>query len=414
MWDTFSHASVDDGTCNNGAMNAASHTSAFRVDLAPCATRFLGLPLAERNRRVARRFGAVDSPSESLPTLVVPPNVAITPALFAQLPAPTGVVQLTWIDPERSLYWIAPDVEARGGEVNASRRMALSDGSVLDVSTRAARHQSSWRLLRASGKPGDGWLSRHVHRKISRLFSYLLLRVGLTANIATFLTFLLGAAAAWLMADTTHATMIFGALLYWGSSIADGIDGEMARLTLSESAFGEQLDTGVDQATHLLALTGAGIGWWRQGVGSGGAVLAGAVVAGVPLVLLWAMSLVRRARKSQQFFVVTKPIELAVVRAAEDTGALPLRAAAAIFVLFRREAFSCSAFLVALVTGMRVVYPALVALSLSIVAATFLLYRDPLTAALQAVAGPQEHRPRPAKTPDRRAAARATPAPAAD
>lgn len=351
----------------------------FRLVNAPSTIRFLGLPVAERNARVARRGGAVADDTAAIPTLTVPARVAITPALLDALPEPRGVTHLTSSATALPLVWAAPDADAAAAIVT----MPAPDGSVLDVSTPAARHASSWRLLRASGKPGDGWLSRHVHRKISRVFSYVFLRAGLTANLATGLTFLLGAAGASLMAQTTHWTMVAGTLLYWGSSIADGIDGEMARLTLSESAFGEQLDTGVDQATHLLALTGACIGWWRQGIGAGGAVLAVAVAFGVPLMLLWAMSLVRRARRSPQFFVVTKPIELAVASAARETGALPLRAAAAIFVLFRREAFSCTFFLVSLLTGLRVVYPALVAASLAIVAATFLAYQAPLTAALE-------------------------------
>jgi phosphatidylglycerophosphate synthase len=355
---------------------------AFRIVSAPSGVRLLGLPVEERNLRVARRAGAVDRPSaDVLPTLTVPHAVAITPALLRALPPADGITALIW-HPERSpILWAG----SNAGASPAHRLVSLPDGAALDVSTPARRHAASWHLLRASGKPADGWLSRHVHRKISRVFSYAFLRLGLSANMATFATFLLGALAAWFMAQTTHWTMIVGALLYWGSSIADGIDGEMARLTLSESAFGEQLDTGVDQATHLLALTGAGVGWWRQGVGQAGIALAVTVAAGVPLVLLWAMALVRHARRSRQFFVVTKPIELAVTKAANDTGAPPLKAAAAVFVLFRREAFSCSFFVVSLLTGLRVVYPALIAASLAIVAATLLLYRTAVKSALETV-----------------------------
>jgi hypothetical protein len=124
----------------------------------------------------------------------------------------------------------------------------------------------------------------------------------------------------------------------------------------------------------MAALTGVVVGWWRQGMGPAGLMLAAAVVAGVPLVLLWAMALVRRARGTRRLFVATKPIELAVTRAARETGAVPLRAAAAVFVLFRREAFSCAFFLVALVTSQRVVYPVLIGTGLLIVAVTLTLY----------------------------------------
>lgn len=355
----------------------------FRLIVDASPVRVLGLSLSERNRRVAERCGATSDDAAALPTLTLPPRIAITPMLLTALPPSSGTVHIMSEATALPIVWSAANTDPAA----PVRTLQAPVGAVLDVSTPAARYVASWTLLRASGKPGDGWLSKHLHRKISRVFSYLFLQLGLTANIATGLTFLLGAAGALLMAQTTHVTMIAGALLYWGSSIADGIDGEMARLTFSESAFGEQLDTGVDQATHLLALTGAGVGWWRQGIGAQGWALAATVAVGVPVILLWAMTLVRRARKSPHFFVVTKPIELAVARAARDTGALPLRAAAAIFVLFRREAFSCSFFVVSLMTGLRVVYPALVATSLAIVAATFLFYRTPINVALEAASG---------------------------
>ena len=258
---------------------------------------------------------------------------------------------------------------------------------VLDIATAAARRQAAWRLLRSSGKPQDGWLSRHVHRRVSRLFSYVFMELGLSANAATFLTFLMGVFAATMMAQTSHATMIAGGLLFWFTSIADGIDGEIARVTLSESAFGEQLDTGVDQLTHLSGLVGVLIGCWRQGVGPAGVAMVLVVVTGTPLVLLWAMAMVRRARGTGQFFVPTKPIETAVFNAARETGALPLRAAAAVFVLFRREAFSFSFFLLSLVTARRAAIPALIAVGLAVVIVTLAGYGRALDKALRANLG---------------------------
>src|SRR5947208_10156707 len=189
----------------------------------------------------------------------------------------------------------------------------LPDGAALDVSTAAARRRSAWRLLRASGKPTDGWLSRHVHRRISRVCSYLLLQLGLTANQVTLLVFLVGAVAAWFAAQTTHATMIAGAGLFWFASIADGIDGEMARLTFSDSERGEQLDTFVDAATYIVAFAGLMVGWWRQGMGPEGVALAATVAVGLPAMLVWAMRFVRAATGDR---VDTKLIEYGVIGAA--------------------------------------------------------------------------------------------------
>jgi CDP-L-myo-inositol myo-inositolphosphotransferase len=90
-----------------------------------------------------------------------------------------------------------------------------------------------------------------------------------------------------MLAQTSHATLILGALVFWFASVADGIDGEMARLTFRESAWGEQLDTAVDQVTYLVAYAGLLIGCWRQGIGRAGWALLIGVAIGVPLLLYW-------------------------------------------------------------------------------------------------------------------------------
>ena len=342
--------------------------------------RFLGLHTSERNLRVARRHGGVEPTQGSdLPTLLIPAGIAITPALFERLPPPVGVWHLQTTHQGPPLVW-------RGGGIAGEaipQVLTLPPGVVLDVASRSDRRRASWQLLRASGKPADGWLSRHIHRRISRLFSYVFLSAGLSATFATFATFGIGVMAAWLWAQTSHWTMIAAALLFWGASIADGIDGEMARLTLSESRFGEQLDTAVDLLTYLFGFTGVVIGWTRQGIGIPGVMLAVLVATGIPVTQFWAMRMVRRARRTRQRFVPTKPIEGAVFAAARRTPAPMLRAAAAVFVLFRREAFSLTFFLVSLLTGARAVYPLLLAAGLTVVALTFLLHRAALARELE-------------------------------
>jgi CDP-alcohol phosphatidyltransferase len=260
----------------------------------------------------------------------------------------------------------------------------MPEGAALDVSTSAARRRSAWHLLRASGKKTDRWIARHIHRKISRLFSYALLQVGLTPNVATFLAFLVGVASAWLLAQTSHETMILAALMFWFASVADGIDGEMARLTLRESAWGEQLDTAVDQVTYLVAYAGLMIGCWRQGMdGAGWALLIG-VAIGVPLLLYWGVHLMRRARGVHEDVFIDKPIEVGVTGAAADTGAPALRLASGLFTLFRRESFSITFFLVSLLTGQRIVIPAMLAGGMIVVLATLVIYRGPIERAMRA------------------------------
>jgi phosphatidylglycerophosphate synthase len=344
-----------------------SALQALRVITEQPSPRFLGLSAAEWNRRVASRLTKAVPRDASLPTLTVPAGTIITPALVTSLPPPNATWHLHWAPGRPPVVWRGPGVTDHA----APRAGSVPEGAVLDVSTPAARRRAEWRLLRASGKPTDGWLSRHVHRKISRLFSYVFLQIGFTANAATLFTFAIGVLAGWFLAQTTQATMIAGTALFWFASVADGIDGEMARLTFSDSQTGEQIDTFVDAATYVVALGGVVVGWWRQGMGRDGIALAAVVAVGLPAMLVWAMQFVRTATGDR---VDTKLIEYGVVGAARTTGAPALRIASVVFVLFRREAVALTFFLVSLVTGARVVYPALIATALAVVLATLAAY----------------------------------------
>jgi phosphatidylglycerophosphate synthase len=332
------------------------------------------LTTAARNRRLARRAETRDPHLSGM--LRMPDDVALTGSVFDALPR-EGTWHLAWHPVRPPLAWQAQ------GTIGPPRQIQMPDGSVFDVSSAAARRTSAWRLLRQSGKPTDGWLARHIHRKISRVFSYVLLQIGLSANHATAFTALIGLASAWLMAETSHQTMIAAAFLLWFASIADGIDGEMARLSLSESAYGEQLDTLVDHSTHALCYLGIVVGWWRQGIGPRGTLLAAAVAVALPATLLFAMHLVRKTSRAQHFFVDTKAVEFGVADAARETGSPVLRVAAAVFVLFRREAFTLTFAIVSLATGWRGVYPMLVAGALTFVLLTLIFYVKPIEEAMR-------------------------------
>ena len=330
---------------------------------------FLGLTTAERNRRVAHRAEARDPHLTG--TLRLPDDIALTPSIFEHLPR-AGTWLVVWHPARPPLAWQAE------GAIGLPRPVAIPDGCALDVSTPAARRASAWQLLRQSGKPSDGWLSRQIHRRISRLVSYVLLRFGLEAAHAMVLPAAIGLASAWLMAQTSQQTMLAGSLLLWLASVTGGIDGEMARLSLSESSHGQQLDTLLHHVIHVLCYAGLMVGWWRQGIGPRGAALAFGVALALPATLLLSMHLVRKASGVAHFLVETRPIEFALLDAARATGSWTLRTAAAVFVIFRRESFPLVFALVSLVTGSRAACAMIVAASLAFVLLTFLFYVKPI------------------------------------
>jgi phosphatidylglycerophosphate synthase len=226
-------------------------------------------------------------------------------------------------------------------------------------------------------------LSRNVHRRVSRVLSFGLLQLGLRANDATLLTIGIGLLSAWFLAQTSHAAMFFGTFFFWFASVADGMDGEMARLTLSESPRGDSIDTLADNLTYVVCLTADVIGWWRQGIGAGGVLLVMIDAVVLSATYLWGMRLVRRAAGSSQFFVETKSIEIAVKSAAASSDSLPLKFSAGIFVLFRREAFSLFFFALSIFTGWRGAVFAGIACSLVVVLGTLFVYSESIDVALR-------------------------------
>lgn len=89
---------------------------------------------------------------------------------------------------------------------------------------------------------GDGFISRHLNRKIStRISSFLVDHV--TPNQMTVVTFLLGI----LSALMNFISVPLAGILYQISSILDGVDGEIARASMKTSRFGGYVDSVLDR-----------------------------------------------------------------------------------------------------------------------------------------------------------------------
>lgn len=99
----------------------------------------------------------------------------------------------------------------------------------------------------------DGFVSRHLNRRFSDPIARSLAKTWLTPNQAT-----LGAAA---IAGLSFASFalgwnIVGGVLAQVSSIADGVDGELARLKKMASPFGGFMDAVLDRYADALIVLG--------------------------------------------------------------------------------------------------------------------------------------------------------------
>jgi phosphatidylglycerophosphate synthase len=107
----------------------------------------------------------------------------------------------------------------------------------------------------------DSRLDRVLHRPCSWWLTRLLSATPATPNQVTLASLLIGALAIWCFWHATPWTVLWGILLYWLASVVDHCDGELARLTRQESAFGARLDWVVDTVVHTgialaIAVTG--------------------------------------------------------------------------------------------------------------------------------------------------------------
>jgi choline kinase/phosphatidylglycerophosphate synthase len=119
--------------------------------------------------------------------------------------------------------------------------------------TRAARMA----LRRSLGKDTDGPVSRWLNRPLSTRISMALAPLRPAPDLVSLVAFALGLAGATLLAAGRG---VAGALLVHASSVADGVDGEVARLQLRGGPRGALLDGVLDRVADAAIL--AGLGLW--------------------------------------------------------------------------------------------------------------------------------------------------------
>jgi hypothetical protein len=292
----------------------AGHPVAFRVIVAvvragagrvlvPAALRSTELERALAGSPRARRAVAwLDGPAALAdePTLLVP-AATLTPAdALASLAGAPGAARLAESPgdapvfvADRALVLALRGPVAAGvplaGPLDETRRLrdlpVVATGRWhVRVTDAAAAAQAEARLYGELGSPIDTRLDRAVHRRLSRPISRAAVAAGVSANAITIASGVVGLAAAAAFARGDEATVMGGLLLYLLAVVLDHADGEVARLTLAESALGEWLDLVVDTVVHGALLLALGLAVARvtgHGLTAGVVGAAGVVVGGL-------------------------------------------------------------------------------------------------------------------------------------
>lgn len=195
-----------------------------------------GAPCGSRGAVLARslRSGA--------PVLVVPDEMTVR--LWSRLIAGAPLAA------ELARYALERKAEPRDG---AGLLMTIHDAAGLAQAERA--------LHLALRSESDSGLDRVLHRPCSWGLTRLLSATAATPNQVTLAGLLIGALAIWCFWRATPWSALWGILLYWLANVIDHCDGELARLTFQESAFGARLDWAADTVVHTgialaIAVTG--------------------------------------------------------------------------------------------------------------------------------------------------------------
>ncbi len=123
-----------------------------------------------------------------------------------------------------------------------------------------ARAALDW-LLRSLIKDTEGFMSRHVERRVSLAITRRLVSTRITPNAMTLVSLTIGLLGAPFFLSTQPLLQLAGSLLFLTHSILDGCDGELARLKFQESPTGARLDFWGDNLVHVAVFGCMALGW---------------------------------------------------------------------------------------------------------------------------------------------------------
>lgn len=146
--------------------------------------------------------------------------------------------------------------------------LSPDDRDAAEVAVAAVSPERIARLQ--ANRVDDGFYSTFVVRKLSKPMTAVALRLGMSPNSITLISFAVGLLAAGSFALGDRWALVVGAILLQLSLIIDCVDGEVARATRRFSALGAWLDASTDRVKEYLAYAGLAAGaalhgmdiWW--------------------------------------------------------------------------------------------------------------------------------------------------------
>jgi phosphatidylglycerophosphate synthase len=119
------------------------------------------------------------------------------------------------------------------------------------------------REVRRESADTDALMARWVDRRLSWRISLRLARTAITPNQVTLANTAWGLLSAWLFSLPGYWPRLIAALMFLVSVTFDGVDGELARLKMTESRWGARLDVMTDNLVHVALFAGIMTGCYR-------------------------------------------------------------------------------------------------------------------------------------------------------
>jgi 1L-myo-inositol 1-phosphate cytidylyltransferase / CDP-L-myo-inositol myo-inositolphosphotransferase len=132
------------------------------------------------------------------------------------------------------------------------------------VQAQADVHKAEGRLYSSLKGEFEGFVDRYFNRKVSRWCTRVFLAMGWSPNAITLLATGIGLFAAAGFAVGSYAAGVAAALLFQLAAVIDCSDGEVARLTFTESPFGAWLDIALDNVVHMAIFGGIAFGAYAK------------------------------------------------------------------------------------------------------------------------------------------------------
>ena len=174
--------------------------------------------------------------------------------LFLCTPALFGALERNGVDQGDTTLSGGVRSLAEQGRVNV---LGIDGRFWLDVDDPKALAKGERVLLaRMRDKPNDGPVSRYLNRPISVWLSRYLVRLPITPNQISLLSFFGFTVAAVLLAMGGYPALVAGGAVAQLASILDGCDGEVARLKFQESEYGGWFDAVLDRYGDAFLLFG--------------------------------------------------------------------------------------------------------------------------------------------------------------